>query len=576
MRPLSVVTWLMSSAISFGGACGTSGSDAVSGNGSSGSGSGTGSASSSSGAASSSGGSGSNASSGASSGGTAGASSSASSGGAGSSGGGPASVLTNRYDLGRTGVQPHETALTPTSVSAPGKFGLLFSRTVDGTIQAQPLYAQGVTIKGAAHDVVFVATEHNSVFAFDADDPAQSASLWRASLGPSAPAAGAPWTCTDLTPETGVSSTPVLDPSSGTLYAVAETLEGGTYHHQLHALDWTTGSEKAGSPVEITPTQAGWSPAHHFNRVGLLLTQGVVYAAFASHCDLSPYKGWVVGYDAATLAMKGSFATGVSGGIWQSGQGLSSDGHGTIYFVAGVSSAGEAACSSTNLCQSAGSLTLGAGGLTLSKSWTLGKVGGGDLDLTTAFVLGGGQGFVSGKDGFVHVIDPSTFHDVQDLQVSPIINGSATGGHVHGGPVYWEGPSGPRLYVWPEATPLGVYSVGTTGLGTTPVAQNASRQPSHPGPIITLSSNGKTSGTGILWATMATLDGVDTWHNIFPGTLYAFDAEDVTKELWNSETNPGDKLGPFAKFCPPMVANGKVYVGTASSTNALRVYGLLP
>jgi outer membrane protein assembly factor BamB len=231
-------------------------------------------------------------------------------------------------------------------------------------------------------------------------------------------------------------------------------------------------------------------------------------------------------------------------------------------------------CSATDLCQSVGRLTLGSGGLSLANSWTLGKVAGTDLDLTTALVLGGGLGFASGKDGFVHVLNPANLKLLQDLQVSTVINGSGTGGHVHGGPVFWDGPSGALLYVWPEANPLQVFRVTAGGLGTTPISQYTGRQPSHPGPITALSSNGKTAGTGILWATMATMDGVDTWHGIFPGTLYAFNAEDVSKAIWNSDQNAGDTLGMFAKFCPPTVANGKVYVGTATSTNALRVYGL--
>jgi hypothetical protein len=458
-----------------------------------------------------------------------------------------------------------------------GSFGLLFSLPVDGTIQAQPLYAPGVMIGGAMHNVVFIATEHNTVYAYDAEDKMQTMPLWKASMGPSAlfnPTT--PWRCKDLIPESGVSATPVIDPARGTIYVHAQTLEGGAYHHKLHALDWTSGMERSGSPVEITPTGADWTPTNHMSRVGLLLDNGVVYGAFASHCDLAPppYHGWVVAYDAKSLVLKGTFETGVSGGIWQSGQGLSTDGNGNVFWVAGVSSPAQANCSATDLCQSVGSVSLGSGGLTLGHSWTLGKVAGSDLDLTTAFVLGGGLGFASGKDGFVHVLNPTNLQHVQDLQVTQAINGTALGGHVHGGPVFWDGPNGQLLYVWPEATPLQVFSVSASGLSAMPVAQNATRQPSHPGPITTLSSNGKTAGTGILWATMATMDGVDTWHGIFPGTLYAFNAEDVTKILWNSDTNAADTLGMFAKFCPPMVANGRVYVGTATTSNALKVYGL--
>src|SRR5262249_22288906 len=162
--------------------------------------------------------------------------------------------------------------------------------------------------------------------------------------------------------------------------------------------------ERSGSPVEVTPTGGGWSATNHFSRVGLLLTQGHVFAAFASHCDLAPYKGWVVAYDAATLALKGSYSTGNSGGIWQSGMGLSTDGNGSVFFVAGVSTAGQGGCSGTNLCQAVGRLTLGGSGLVLG-DWYNRPLVGSDLDLATAFVLGGKFGFASGKDGVIHVLD---------------------------------------------------------------------------------------------------------------------------------------------------------------------------
>ncbi len=234
---------------------GTTGSGGASGSSGGSSGSSGASAGTSSGISGSSSGASSGGASGTSSGGSSGASSGSSSG----SGGTPLGVVTNRYDNSRTGAQLAETALTPATVSAPGKFGLLFSLPVDGTIRAQPLYAQGISINGAAHNALFVATEHNTVYAFDADSALQTKPLWSVSLGPSALNAGAPWSCQDLIPETGISGTPVIDPASGTLYALAETNEGGTYHHKLHALDWTSGAERMGSPVEITPTQAGWS-----------------------------------------------------------------------------------------------------------------------------------------------------------------------------------------------------------------------------------------------------------------------------------------------------------------------------
>lgn len=489
-------------------------------------------------------------------------------------------------------MQPNETELTSATVGG-GKFGRLFSDTVDGTIQAQPLYAQGVTIGGMAHDVVFVATEHDSVYAFDAD--AAGPPLWNVSLGASVPfgAGPNPWSCKDLVPESGVSATPVLDASTGTLYVMAETLEGDVYHHKLHALDWTTGEDKMAA-VEVMPPDAQWTapPANHHSRVGLLLDQGTVYTAFSSHCDTpAPWYGWVVAYDAATLAMRGSFMTGQKGGIWQSGQGLSTDGSGGVFFVAGVGTG--QMCSAANLCQTAGRLTLGSKGLTLSGFYqpVAGTPSnkGADNDLTTALVVVGSNfGVTSGKDAVLHVIDRTTMKSVQDISVLGAVTGTGSNGHVHGGPVFWDGSKGPRLYIWPESPAAGqAYAVTASGLDTTPLATFTKRKPAHPGAILTISANGKMPGTGVLWASMVTMDTADAWHSVVPGTLYAFDAEDPSDanakaELWNSDANPADTLGMFAKFCPPTVANGKLYIGTAvgtdgsPSTAQLRVYGLKP
>jgi hypothetical protein len=392
----------------------------------------------------------------------------------------------------------------------------------------------------------------------------------------------------------------VLDVSSGTLYLIAETLEGNAYHHRIHALDWSTGQDKVmpgngttPGGVEITPPDSQWTtpPANHHSRVGLLLDHGTVYGAFSSHCDTpAPWYGWVVAYDAASLTLKGSFKTGTRGGIWQSGQGLTTDGNGNIYFVAGTGSG--QACSPNNFCQTVGHLTLGTS-LTLANFYQppagSPAMNGGDLDLTTAFVLPGTDfnfGFASGKDGTIHVVDRTTLKSVQEMEVVPAntIGGSGTGGHVHGGPVYWNGSKGPLLYVWPEANPLKVYSISSTGLSAMPIAQDSSRLPDHPGAIVTVSSNGKMAGSGVLWASMVTMDAADAWHSLVAGTLYAFDAENIggpMSELWNSDKTAGDTLGIFAKFCPPTVVNGKLYIGTgkgtgSATTAALRVYGLTP
>jgi hypothetical protein len=387
-------------------------------------------------------------------------------------------VLTNRYDNQRTGAQTHEKQLTPALLSQTGKFGLLFTRPVDGTIQAQPLYMPGLTINGGTHNVVFVATEHDSVYAFDADDPAATMPLWHTSLGNPTPVSKSLFGCTDLIPEVGVSATPVIDDASGTIYIV--TQQDGT-NQELHALDVTTGAEKMGSPVQITAPM-NWDPSNLFSRVGLLLTNGMIYAAFASHCDFNAYKGWVFAIDPTSLAIKASFTTGGSGGIWQSGMGLSTDDMGSVFFVAGVGNhiynyglpVPDAAldggppdpgrrcrfwpgtcpvCGPNNLCNTVGRLTLSGGTFTLANQFTPANVNNSqafDLDLATAMIIGGKYGFVSGKDGVMHVLDPTSLSLVQDLPVYLTDAGlpaNGTQGHVHGGPVWWDGPNGPTLYV---------------------------------------------------------------------------------------------------------------------------------
>jgi outer membrane protein assembly factor BamB len=477
-----------------------------------------------------------------------------------------------------------------------GKFGLLFSRPVDGTIQAQPLYLPNVQINGATHNVVYVATENNTVYAFDADDPAASTPLWHTSLGAAYPASLPSYGCTDLIPEVGVSATPVIDPASGTIYIV--TQQDGTTQ-KLHALDVTTGAEKTGSPVQIM-APANWDPSNLFSRVGLLLTNGVLYGAFASHCDINEYKGWVFAFDPTSLAIKATYTTGLSGGIWQSGMGLSTDDTGAVFFVAGIGNhiynyglplpdAGVdggapdpgrrcrfwpgtcPVCGPSNLCNSVGRLTLSGGAFTLANSFTPSNANSSqafDLDLATAAVIGGKYAFVSGKDAVVHVLDSATLNLVQDLGVywDGGVPNSGSFGHVHS-PNYWVGPNGPVLYVWPEQSPLMMYSVMSTGmpLGMMPDKANPTFEPAHPGAITTISSNGTTAHTGILWAASMTTPTADAWHTIVPGTLRAYDAEDVTKLLWTSDMNMGDALGNFAKFCAPTVTNGKVYIGTATT-----------
>jgi hypothetical protein len=521
-------------------------------------------------------------------------------------------VWTNRYNAQRTGAT-NETTLTQANVG-PGKFGLLFTRTVDGTIQAEPLYVPGLTIKGAMHNVVFVATENDTVYAFDADDPNASAPLWQQSMGPSIPSSGAStFACGDLQPTIGITSTPVIDtsnadPTQWTLYVEAKTLEGGSYKHKLHALDVTTGMDRTGSPVEITATVAGtgdgssggmvaFDPQHQMDRPGLLLDHGVIYMAFASHCDSGNYHGWVMAYDAATLQQKAVFITTPNtgrGGIWQSGMGLTTDGSGSIYFVAGNSTKMLQPTPGKEFGLSAVRLTLNGSSFTVDDYWTESdfvNLNTGDNDLTSAAIIdmSTNLAFVGGKDAKIHVLDRTSMGHYTAppgpdaiVQTVPVVVTNPIqykSGHMHGSPVLWSGPDGMHIFVWPEQSPLQDFTVSPSTkppLSATPVKKGMILPP-HPGGMVTVSSNGTMAGTGILWAALVPDPTKDAWHSIVPGTLYAFNAEDVSKPaLWTSDLNTSDNLGLFAKFCPPTVANGRVYIGTATTTNALHVYGLKP
>src|SRR5579862_9040845 len=259
---------------------------------------------------------------------------------------GQTSVLTQHNDNARTGQNTAETILNTSNVNA-NQFGKLFAMPADGQVYAQPLYVPGVTIKGGVHNVVVVATENDSVYAYDADSG--GAPLWKVSMVDAAHGAGAGETplnsaaeglCTDLEPQVGITSTPVIDPASKTIYVEAKSTNGTTYFHRLHALDLLTGNEKSPGPVVIAGTvpgtgdgsdsngQLAFDDSHHLNRPGLLLLNGTIYIAYASHCDDSPYHGWLFAYDAATFAQRNVYVSTPNrgmGGFWMSGAGVAAD-----------------------------------------------------------------------------------------------------------------------------------------------------------------------------------------------------------------------------------------------------------
>jgi uncharacterized repeat protein (TIGR02543 family) len=506
-------------------------------------------------------------------------------------------VVTQHNDSGRTGQNLSETILTPSNVNV-NLFGKLFARAVDGQIYAQPLYLSNLTIQGGTHNVVFVATMHNSVYAFDADDPGASTALWQVNLGTPVPSRDISSGYTDISPEIGILATPVIDTANGIIYVVAKTknLSNSSYHFQLHALDVLTGQEKfSNSPVEITAQVSGTgagssggqvslSPLFHLNRPGLLLMNGVVYLAFGSLGDIPPYHGWVLGYNANSLQQVSVFNTtpnGSNGAIWQAGNGLMGDAAGNIYFMTGNGTFDANNTGGTEYGDSIVKLST-ASGLTVADYFTpfnQASLNSADEDLGSGgpMALPGTNLLVGmGKDGVLRLVNTqnmgkfnsSTNNDVQEFQ-------AYTGGLEYmTGPIYWNSPSnGPVVYLWGPGDVLKSFSFTGSLFQTTPVARGTVTEfaGSTNAVPLSLSANGSQAGTGIIWGPAAY--NANSNPTTVPGIMHAFDATTLV-ELWNSRQNLArDDVGNYAKFTPSTVANGKVYVPTFS--NQLVVYGLL-
>jgi hypothetical protein len=506
-------------------------------------------------------------------------------------------VVTNRYDNARTGANTQETVLTTSNVKI-GSFGLLFSRQYDGNPYAQPLFVSGLNIGGKVRDVVFVATSTNHVYAFDATDPAAGMPLWSRQLALAGEVrvggtrdgntiTGQTW-CQDMFPFVGITGTPVIDPDSRRMYVVTKTGKiGGQYAQKLHALDLITGADVAGSPVNVEAsvpgTGAGASggrvsldPWKHMNRTGLLLAHGSLFVGFTSHCDDDPYHGWVLAYDPATLRQKSVYNTapdGTRGGIWQSGVGLSANDKGVFFVVGNGTASPDGKSVGMSVVRLNADNTLG--------DWftpsNLAALNSADQDLTSGALLIDNWVLGGGKEGVIYVVDqmnmthftPAGDRIPQRLSIRD--PGVTRGGHLHS-MVFWNN----RVYVWPEAHGFKGYSFTNGRLSTTPVVQFNGIKTDHPGAIMSLSANGTKAGTGLVWATLP-ITG-DAWHDIAGGILVAVDAT-TGFALWNSDMNAADKVGNFAKFSVPIVANGRVYVTSFAKVNAsspayLRVYGL--
>jgi hypothetical protein len=486
-------------------------------------------------------------------------------------------VVQRGYDHSVSGATLSETTLTHSNV-APGSFGLVFKLPVDSTITAQPLYVPNVLINNVAHNVLYVASRGDTVYAFDADKG--GVPLWTRHLATlkMSNAVSCP---------SGIFSTPVIDIVTNNLYAVTCTLENNTMVFRLQAIDITTGVPRARSGVVISGSYqtATFDASHQGQRVSLVLAGNNVVFGFAVHGQegTSPfYDGWVMAYDKLTLAQTGIFAAQTSGnggaGIWQSGRPPAVGGLGYVYVMTG-NAFGGGYDGVHNFSESLLRLDP-AHGLRLvdwftPSNWSALDTADLDLSASGPMVVPGTNLLVGGgKTGTLYVLNTAnlgknTVNDsgaVQKIQISP--------GQLMGGPVYWQrsaASGGPLLYNWGTGDRLKAFAFNGSSFSSTPKAQG-SIQAYAPGGMLTLSANGETGGTGILWAIIPTNNNYEL--NLpQPGALYAFAAGNVAIELWNSQTDAtNDAFGLLSRFVPPLVANGRVYVATWS--NQVAVYGL--
>ncbi len=508
-------------------------------------------------------------------------------------------TLLYRNDNFRTGRNLAESMLTPATVTA-SNFGLQFTDAVDGQVYAEPLYAPTVQIPSqGTHNVVYVATENDSVYAFDAD--AEGPALWHTSFIDPAdgitPVPASDLGCGDLTPWIGITATPVIDPATGTLYVVSKVKLGpDSYQQQLHALDITTGHEQAHSPVTIEATVAGtgaasvggqisFDPLYHQDRPALTLANGVVYLSFASHCDIGPYHGWILGYDETTLAQVVVYNTtpnGSEGGIWQSGCGPGVDTNGDLIAITGNGTF-DVRASRVDYGDSYLRLSPGGGTLSVSDFFTPSNqltLDENDLDLDSGgnLLLPDQPGpnphlmVSAGKQGTLYVVNRD---DMGGFNASPVPDqivqelASEVGG-MFSTPAYWQGTvkSGLQNMIYT----IGVSDqpkmfVVASGLIQTPPASIAGTFTfGFPGASPVISANGTTGG--ILWAINSSAYGSSG-----PAILYAFDATNLNTELYDSNQFSSDDPGPAVKFTVPTVANGAVYMGTQTQ---LAVFGLFP
>jgi hypothetical protein len=534
-------------------------------------------------------------------------------------------VTTYHNNPSRDGANTHEFALTTSNVKT-ATFGKLFSCTVDGAIYAQPLWVANLMIGATKHNVIVVATQHESVYAFDAD-ASPCSTLWHVSLVdsshggaatevsvPSAPGGLVGSGFGDIAPEVGVTGTPVIDPNTKTLYVVSKSviITGPTFFQRLHALDLATGSEKLGGPALISASVNGtapdavagkvtFDPQNHGQRAGLALVNGIVYIAWASHEDHDQYHGWIMGYNASTLAQVpgavfnttpnaiGTFSYS-RGGIWMAGGAPAADASNNLFLITGngtydgLTNFGDSILKFSSLA-----------GLTLTDwftpldqstldSFDLDLGSGGaivlvDQNINPKHLLIGGGKHGSGSDGQIYVLNRDLMGQFSNTD-GGVVQKFPLNVSIFATPAFWQN----NLYVAGAGGNVTAFSFNTiTGqFNPTPSSQSATAY-GFPGATPSVSSNGLTNG--IVWA----IDNSKYCTPQSPGCgaaiLHAYDASNLATELWNSSQSAGNTAGNAVKFTVPTVANGKVYIGTRGNDTGtgtgtvpgeLEIYGLLP
>jgi hypothetical protein len=503
-------------------------------------------------------------------------------------------VTTYHYDNLRTGQNINETTLTPANVNQTN-FGKLGSFNVDGHVDAQPLYLSNVAIPNkGTKNVLYVVTEHDSVFAFDADSVNGNTStiLWQVSVLASGETSSDDRGCGQVTPEIGITSTPVIDRTRNAIYLIAVSkTSGGSYVHRIHALNLSTGAELFGGPTTITATYPGtganssngnvvFDPSQYNERPGLLEVGGTIYTTWGSHCDAGPYTSWMMSYSAATLqqtSVLNLVPNGNEGGIWMAGTAPGADASGNIYFIVGNGDFGTTLDANgfpaNKNCGNCFAKISSSAPLTLLDYFTpLNTVSesnadtdfgsGGPLLLPDVVDSGGTTRHLavgSGKDANIYVVDRDNmgkFNASNDNSIYQQINGQLAGG-MWAKPSYFNG----TVYYGAVGDSIKAFPVVTGKLATTPSSHSAHTF-GYPGATPSISANGTTNG--IVWVV----------ENSSNGVLHAYDATNLATELYNS-TQAANNRDQFSanKFITPMVVNGKVYVGTTTSVAA---FGLLP